>query len=310
MQDPQGGDMDELLEKILDAYAAAEPGPSRTTLAEWIREYPQFARELTEFTARWQLLEWTDEASAVDGATPSDTVPDDDRLLLRGMSAVQSAFYTLRVKSQVAQVREPEAARRVMRSAPPTDVPISSFATAAKQAGLTYAELKGRVGLSDALLRKIDRRLIDPLTIPTHILDGLAAALERSVEQVTAYVRLAPAFAAGAQHRAQQAPTLPKEREHFLDAVRNDVTLPGVRKRELAGADGESTPRNRQGTASHTVDLRALASGQAARLRALAGGDVSAEALLSETPASSAHLSHRATRYSMGAMPSTTPSRK
>jgi hypothetical protein len=32
--------------------------------------------------------------------------------------------------------------------------------------------------------------------------------------------------------------------------------------------------------------------------------------LPSETPASSAHLSHRATRYSMGAMPSTTPSRK
>lgn len=235
-QHKQGGDMDAQLENVLEAYAAAEPGPSRATLTAWIRDYPQFARELTDFTARWQLLEWAgDPVDTEEPRTTSDvTADEEERLILRGMSAAQSVFYAKRAPQPAAQVREAGAvAPQPAPQAAHSDAMIDSLIAAAGRAGLTYAALKERVGLSDALLQKLNRRLIDPLTIPVRILADLAAALQQRVEAVAAYVALAPTFAVGAQHRASRAPTLPKAREDFFDAVRNDAALSDTRKQEL-----------------------------------------------------------------------------
>lgn len=245
----QGGDMDAQLENVLDAYAASEPGPSRATLSEWIRTYPQFARELTQFTAKWQILEWADDAAATDADVASDVVPDDDKLFLHGMSAAQRAFYALRAKRQVTPAREADAVTTSTNSttsrSADTDSPISSFVTAAKHVGLSFADLRDRVGLSDALLQKLNRRLIDPLTIPARVLADLADTLRQRVNAVAAYVALAPTFAAGAQHRADHAPTLPKTREDFFDAVRSDAALSDARKHELL-----ALPRPQAGTLS------------------------------------------------------------
>lgn len=237
--------MDAKLENVLDAYAAAEPGPGRATLGEWIREYPQFARELTEFTARWQLLEWTEEAPAADaravGDTASNVLSDEDRLILRGISAAQSAFYVARAERQASRVQNADAphVRRAERAvgvtSPPAvaDATITSLANAAKRAGLSQDDLIDRVGLSDGLFRKIDRRLIDPLTIPVRVLGDLAGALGRDVSAMAAYTQLPPIFATGAQHRANQAPTLPSQREDFFDAVRKDLAIDESRRQNL-----------------------------------------------------------------------------
>ena len=223
--------MDAQLEDVLDAYAAAQPGPGHATLKEWIREYPQYARELMEFTAQWQLLEWTDDVPRVNSEPPSEVVSDEDPHFLRGMSAAQSAFYELRAKRR----REQEVA--VPTAQPATtatnDARISSLRDAAKRINLSYAELRERSGLSDALLQKLNRRLIDPITIPSRVLSNLATVLQYDPAAVAAYTRLPPAFAAGAQHRANQAPALPENREDFFTAVRNDLTLPVARKEEL-----------------------------------------------------------------------------
>jgi hypothetical protein len=224
--------MDAQLEQVLDAYAAAEPGPSRIALAEWIREYPQYARELTEFTANWQLLEWADDQSASDTAAEADVVSDEDRLFLRGMSAAQSAFYALRAKRELDTA--PELSRIQTEAASVADrTPITGLFDAASSVGLSSNGLKERVGLSAAILQKLNRRLIDPSTIPTRVIADLAAVLRRSVDTVWAYLRLDAAFAASAQHRSNQAPTLPKQREDFFDAVRNDLSLAESRKQEL-----------------------------------------------------------------------------
>ena len=245
MQHLKGRDMDAQLENVLDAYAASEPGPSRAALADWIREYPQFARELTAFTASWQLLEWADEPSAIDATETSDNVLDDDRQLLRGMSAAQSAFYAFRAKRQ----RSVEATQTATQSASTraADTPFSSLLAASKRVGLSSVDLKTRVGLSDVLLQKLNRRLIDPLTIPLRVLNDLAAALQHTVDAVASYLSLGPTFAAGAQHRASRAPALPKAREDFFDAVRNDLTLPDTRKQELL-----ALPRPVAAEANHT----------------------------------------------------------
>lgn len=232
-----GEEMDAQLERILEEYAASEPGPSRATLPVWIREYPQFAQELTEFAARWQLMEWAgdDADNEPHGAKANVADEENERLILRGMSAAQSVFYARRAAraKQVSEAvaasvdRSPHAASEGMSAA------IDSLIAAAGHVGLTYPALRDRVGLSDALLQKLNRRLIDPLTIPVRVIADLAGAVQQRVESVAAYFALAPTFAIGAQHRANQTPTLPKAQEDFFDAVRNDATLRVSRKDEL-----------------------------------------------------------------------------
>lgn len=258
MWEPQGGDMITQLEDVLEAYAMAEPGPSRATLTEWIGWYPQFARELTEFTARWQMLEWVvDEDFAGAERQGVESASEEERLLLRGMSAAQSVFYRERSRRQAAQA--PGAHRSVAeglapatapsRSATPGEPPISGLIQEAKRSGLAIDTLAERAGLSDGLLRKIDRRLIDPASIPTQVLSELARALDRSLATVMAYVQLAPAFGAGAQHRASQAPTLLARREDFFDAVRHDLVLDDTRRRALLALARPSATDPRRDTA-------------------------------------------------------------
>ena len=234
MQYPETRNMDAQLESVLDAYASSEPGPSQTTLVAWIREYPQFARELMEFTAKWQMLEWADEMPPAGSEEAADIVSDDNLLFLRGMSAAQGAFYALRARRQATQAERAEDAREIVPSTSmQRSATISSLLAAAKQVGLSFVELRDRINLSDALLRKLDRRLIDPRSIPFRVMSDLAAALEHRIESVAAYLASPPAFAAGAQHRANQAPVLPASQQDFFDAVRNDAALSAEQKLEI-----------------------------------------------------------------------------
>lgn len=240
MQQKLEGNMDAELEAVLEAYSYAEPGPSRATLVMWIGRYPQYARELTDFTARWQLLKWAgdgdDANDATDAAVAAWEIPDDEheRMVLRGVSAAQRVFFTKRAARQAARQNASLGEASVTPSmASPAVVPIDSLIAAGRRAGLEYVALKDRLGLSDALLQKLNRRLVDPLSVPARIIADIAAELGQQVEAVHQYLALAPIFAPGAQHRASQAPTLPTTREDFLDAVRRDAALSTERKQEI-----------------------------------------------------------------------------
>ena len=74
------------LTDVLEAYAASENGPSRTTLPEWVRRYPQYEQQLMEFTARWGLLKWLPDRD-------DDDEVDEETLVLRGMSTVQAVLF-------------------------------------------------------------------------------------------------------------------------------------------------------------------------------------------------------------------------
>lgn len=240
--------MDAELEAVLEAYADAEPGPSRATLVTWISRYPQFARELTDFTARWQLLKWAGDADdAADTAASEVLDEQQERMLMRAVSAAQSVFFAKRAAMRAAgQTASSGEASVVPRAASLAVAPIESLIAAARRAELEYPALKERVGLSDALLQKLNRRLINPLSIPAWIVADIAAALQQRVEAVSRYFTLAPTFAPGAQHRATQAPTLPKAQEDFFEAVRNDAALSTDRKREIL-----ALPRPDVSSASH-----------------------------------------------------------
>lgn len=224
------------LEAVLEAYAEAEPGPSRAALVVWINRYPHFARELTDLTARWQLLEWADDADeAATSATESEALTkEQESIVLRGVSAAQSVFFAKRA----SRLARGNTASSIEAGANPTTVPqaaapIESLTAAARRAGLEHSALKDRVGLSDALLQKLNRRLIKPQSIPARIIADIAVAIQQQSDAVSRYLALVPTFAMGAQHRASQAPVLPKEQEDFYEAVRSDSSLSPSRKLEI-----------------------------------------------------------------------------
>jgi hypothetical protein len=228
--------MDAELEVVLEAYADAEPGPSRATLVVWINRYPRFARELTDFTAQWQLLKWAgDEDEAATSASASEVLDEEqERMVLRGVSAAQSVFFAKRAaRLALDNTASSTDASAVSGTAPQAVAPIQSLIAAARRVGLEYAALKERVGLSDALIQKLNRRLINPRSVPARVIEDIAAALQQHVEAVRRYLALEPTFALGAQHRASQAPMLPKAPEDFFEAVRNDGTLSADRKTEI-----------------------------------------------------------------------------
>lgn len=244
MKQKPEGNMDAELEAVLEAYADAEQGPSRATLVTWINRYPQFAPELTDFTARWQLLRWAGDADDNEVAAFEVLDEEQERMVLRGVSAAQSVFFAKRAAKRSDGETSLGEASDI--SALGFVAPIESLIAAAQRAGLDFAALKEHVGLSDALLQKLNRRLINPPSIPARIIADIATAIQQRVEAVSRYLTLAPTFAQGAQHRASQAPTLPKAQEDFFEAVRNDAALSPDRK-----ADILALPRTDVSGASH-----------------------------------------------------------
>jgi hypothetical protein len=108
----------ESLDGVLEAYAIDDQEPSLAALRLWIARYPQYADELTDFTARWSMLKWipgrtsdpfSDAADIHYVAAESQVVDtnidgaDDPTLLLRGMSAVHNALYQARLRRNAEQ---------------------------------------------------------------------------------------------------------------------------------------------------------------------------------------------------------------
>ena len=205
---------DEMLDAALDAFLASEADPNGPALDEWIRRYPQYARELTEFAATWTLMRCL---------PPSPDAPEvnEESLVRRGMAVVQPLLDGQGLTA-------------------PATPPLASLLEAGRGRGLAPRQLAQAAGLGDSLLRKLDRRLIRYTSIPREAIEALAAVLQREAEAVAQYLQQGPTFAAAAQHRAEQAPQL-AEPEDFFSAVRSDPTMPEERRaRWLALAPQDS----------------------------------------------------------------------
>ncbi len=192
---------DTQLEDVLEAYVAANSSRSRDVLAEWIRRYPQYEHELTEFTVNWSLATWLPPA-------PDRQEVDEETLVLRGMSVVQDVLHNLRNEQSTADETSS----------------IVGLQTEGNALGLSLSQLADRAKLSIPLIRKLDRRLIRYSSVPLEVLENLASAIQCRVAHVARYLQDKPTFAPGARYRSEQTPTL-AEPESFFDAVRNDRTM-------------------------------------------------------------------------------------
>lgn len=113
-----------------------------------------------------------------------------------------------------------------------SEAPISGLLAEGKARGLTNFQLADAAELSIALITKLDRRLIDFLTIPRQIIQGLARVLQRSVENVSQYLQGPPLIPLRAQFKAEQTPRV-TEVEDFFEAVRRDKSISEDRRQRL-----------------------------------------------------------------------------
>lgn len=190
----------ETLEDVLNAFVAAVETPSSDALAEWVQRYPQYERELADFVVAWSRVRRL--PSAARSAAP-------DTFVARGMEMLQGA-----IREKAAEDMRPFREGQRIRG----------LADEARALNLTVQQLARRTGLSLALLRKLDRRLIRYASIPRQAIEVLAQAIGQEMSAVAEYLSQAPQLAASASHRAEQAPAL-AEQEDFFEAVQNDMQL-------------------------------------------------------------------------------------
>lgn len=187
----------EQLEDVLHAYQEAAPDLNYATLNEWIRRYPYYGQELTEFTVAHNLLQ----------TLPEPVVPEqaEAELLTFGRGVIHSILGKAQSQEQAA-------------------APLTSLLAAGKAIGLSLQDIARGSRLSAALVRKLDRRLIRFSTLPGEVIENLAQTLKQQTDAVAQYLQLSPTLAQGASYRSDQTPQL-AEPEEFVTAVKNDRSI-------------------------------------------------------------------------------------
>lgn len=186
----------EQLEDVLHAYQ--EASPNYAMLNEWIRRYPYYEQELTDFTVAHNLIQ----------ALPEPLVSEqaESELITFGKSVIQSLMGTAQVN------REPTPAR------------LASLLEAGKVVGLKLPDIAKRMRLGVALVRKLDRRLVRFSTLPREVIEELARVLQQDAYTIARYLQLPPTLAQGANYRSDQTPQL-AEPEEFVAAIKADLAI-------------------------------------------------------------------------------------
>jgi hypothetical protein len=109
---------------------------------------------------------------------------------------------------------------------------IGSLLGKARQLGLDAPALADKTGLSVVLVTKLDRRLINCLTVPKKVLEVLANALRATSDAISAYLEQPPALATEGRFRAKENPRTQKPQD-FFEAVQTDKSISEERRANL-----------------------------------------------------------------------------
>lgn len=185
------------LDEVLEAFMASTQEPDKDSLAEWIRRYPQYARELTDFAAHWSLTKWMPphEGSA----------EEEDRMVIQGISAAQDVLHR----------------RQAERNRVVEEVPIIGLFEESKRKGMTRSQFAEATELSVSLLAMLDRRLCDFNSIHTRVIEKVSQVLDRSFAHVASYLNRETTFAVAAHRKSGKLPKL-AEKQDFFEALRSD----------------------------------------------------------------------------------------
>lgn len=185
------------LEDVLNDYLASEPTPSHEGLKRWIKMFPEYKTQLTQFTVDWGVMECATEM-------PEELQSDKDTLVLRAMSIVGDCLHAHKQKQN-------------------SDRQITSLLDEAQRCGLDLQDVAGKCNITLPILVKLSRRIIDYKTIPNELIHCIGKIFEQSPESLQAYFK-GPVLATGIHFSSKRTPTVQKS-ESFFNAVRSDKTL-------------------------------------------------------------------------------------
>ncbi|QQS40255.1 MAG: hypothetical protein IPM63_12925 [Acidobacteriota bacterium] len=190
------------LRRVLESYAAETPDGNNTeVLKKWMARFPDYASELMAFASERAHMEHL----------PDEEIEGDE----------MEAFL----------VHGRERFRQLLDASKKAPVPISSLAALVEERGMKKREFARTVGLSLSLFVQLDKRNVLAPTVPSKVIESLAAKLEVAAESVRAYLEL-PQVAAEGNFKAEVRPE-PLPQVDFGEAVRKDRDLSDVEKRYL-----------------------------------------------------------------------------
>ena len=215
---------DEELLRITAEYAEAARAGNASRISEYVRCYPQYARELAAYALAY---------SAVFADQPA---PDD-----RPTAALSPA-----AQKALAYVREQRDKYETETSAAPAAAPASrpqafdSLLQRGIAMGYAPSRLFAELGLSADLGVKLEAHVIAAASIPRTLVERLAGLLQTSAEAIQANLASTRTQAQGAQlYLAERSPA-EYSQQSFLEAVAQS-TLSEDEKRswiEIARRDG------------------------------------------------------------------------
>jgi hypothetical protein len=191
------------LEDVINAYVATETSPTHSALKKWISEYPEYEKELIDFSVSWSLM------NEMPPTSNAETV-DETTLILRGMSIVENRLHAMRNQTNKRKV--------------------DSLLKEGKRLGLSINDIAADCELSPAIVKKLEQRLIDYKSIPSLVIERLASEIQTTFPAVFAYLRQPMSLSRNARYRSRAAPKLESKRQDFFDAVKTDRTLDEKRR--------------------------------------------------------------------------------
>lgn len=197
---------------LLEFRVEAGGGPNPALLDAYCREYPEYARDLTEYAVQWLIgdaLAATEPAGAAVHKTSSPLV-----------SRAISRFHDRLCAAAPTEVPEVGRAGGEVRN------PFKELTVARKR------EIRDELRIDMPLLAKLQNRLIEADSVPRKFLQQLAKTVQATVDEVLGYLRLPPVVNTAADFKAEGKPSVSMQKERFEDAVRRS-TLDEKQKRTV-----------------------------------------------------------------------------
>ncbi len=193
------------LQSVLDEMFAAEKNFSYSVVRMWQERYPQFAREIAQAVADWREFEFF-------------ALEDEGEELPELSATAKSAM-----EKALTQFNRGEAAET-----------ITDLREIAAKKGVAREGLPQMLGVSETLMRKIERRNLKE--IPQWLEKKLAEIFRLPAESWQAFFDLPSVLPNAARYKSKNVPqTQPKQ--SFAEAVSKDPELTDDEKRKLLKAE-------------------------------------------------------------------------
>ena len=208
------------LREALYALAMAASTPDAQVLDEIVRQYPQFADELTDFAVELALDSLGEAVSEAEDATadPSNVSP----LVSRAMSRFHNRVYALRRAADTAPTGR----------ALPSEPVYNPFAGLSRE---EFRAVAGRIGANTVFVAKLRDRQIDPETMTDGFKRLVANEVKVPVGLLFAHLA-ATRGSTGESAQFYKADDKPKhdQQQSFADAVRSSGLTAEEQRRLLS----------------------------------------------------------------------------